>query len=172
MRLYHVSEEADIKVFEPRIPTRTELDQNTPLVWAVNEDCLQNFLMPRDCPRVTFYAHQNSKQSEIERYIGNNEISSVIAIEHGWFDRMMNTTLYVYEFNPSGFVLQDEIAGYYVSTKTEIPIRVTKIDHLFDALFERKVELRLVPSLWPIFDAVKDTSLGFSMCRMKNAQPR
>ena len=39
MRLFHVSEESDIKVFEPRIPTREDLDQNKGLVWAINETC-------------------------------------------------------------------------------------------------------------------------------------
>ena len=37
MRIFHVSEEADIAVFEPRRPTRTDLDQNVGLVWAIDE---------------------------------------------------------------------------------------------------------------------------------------
>lgn len=34
MRLFHVSEEDDISVFVPRIPTRKDLDQSRGLVWA------------------------------------------------------------------------------------------------------------------------------------------
>ena len=34
MRLFHVSEESGIRVFEPRIPLRKDLDQTVGLVWA------------------------------------------------------------------------------------------------------------------------------------------
>lgn len=54
MRLFHVSEEPDIKVFEPRLPTRKDLNQNIGLVWAIDEARLPNFLTPRDCPRVAY----------------------------------------------------------------------------------------------------------------------
>ena len=44
MRLVHVSEEADIKIFEPRVPKRNDLDKNVGLVWAINEECLPTFI--------------------------------------------------------------------------------------------------------------------------------
>lgn len=50
MRLFHVSEESDISEFSPRIPSRTDLDQSVGLVWAINEECLPNYLTPRGCP--------------------------------------------------------------------------------------------------------------------------
>ena len=43
MRLFHVSEEADIRRFEPRRPTRVDLDPETGLVWAIDEKHLPNF---------------------------------------------------------------------------------------------------------------------------------
>ena len=48
MRLFHVSEESGIRVFEPRIPLRKDLDQTVGLVWAIDEKRLPNFLTPRD----------------------------------------------------------------------------------------------------------------------------
>lgn len=54
MRLFHVSEEANIEVFNPRIPARKDLDQSVGLVWAIDEKRLPNFLTPRDCPRVAY----------------------------------------------------------------------------------------------------------------------
>jgi hypothetical protein len=39
-------------------------------------------------------------------------------------------------------------------------------------LFERRVELRVLPSLWELRDAVAQSSLGFSIIRMRNARPR
>lgn len=65
MRLFHVSEEPDITVFEPRLPKRADLDPAVGLVWAIDEARLPNFLTPRDCPRVTY--HIGSKTTEAGR---------------------------------------------------------------------------------------------------------
>jgi len=158
MRLFHASEEESIARFEPRKPTRQDLDPNVNLVWAIEEAKLVNFLTPRDCPRVTYYAKPDSTEKDIERFIGNNGTNSVIAIEYGWFQLMRKTKLTIYEFDPGEFILQDEIAGYYVSTKPQI--------------FERQTELRVLPNLWNLCDAIVVSSLGYSMCRMRNAIPR
>lgn len=148
------------------------MDKSIKLVWAINEDRLVNFLTPRDCPRVTFHARETSTREDAEKYIDSRGVHSVLAIEHAWFERMLNTTLYIYEFNPTNFVLQDDVAGYYVSTKSEAPIVVTRIDNLFAALFERNVEVRILPSLWDLRDKIVNSTLGFSFCRMRNALPR
>jgi hypothetical protein len=50
--LIHVSEESDIELFEPR---RSEY-MDEPVVWAIDATRLCNYLVPRDCPRVTYYA--------------------------------------------------------------------------------------------------------------------
>jgi hypothetical protein len=171
MRLFHVSEDESIEQFEPRRPTRQDLDQNTKLVWAINEARLVNFLTPRDCPRVTFYATPDSTPEDIDRYIGNTDVSSVIAIERAWFRKMQETRLTIYEFDPTGFILQDAIAGYYVSDKIQVPIGVTTINDLYAAIFARNAELRVLPNLWSLCNTIKSSSLGYSMCRMRNAIP-
>ncbi|MCL2753890.1 MAG: hypothetical protein FWE44_07065, partial [Defluviitaleaceae bacterium] len=58
LRLFHVSEEADIAKFSPRKPSR-DVGKDVGLVWSINEKCLPNFLTPRDCPRVTYHAGEN-----------------------------------------------------------------------------------------------------------------
>lgn len=172
MRLFHVSETADIPYFEPRAPYRFDLDQSVRLVWAISEKRLMNFLTPRDCPRVTFYAKESSTRDDVNRLIGSKEVTAVVAIEQQWFRAMLDTILYVYEFDPAYFTLQDEMAGYYVSTRREVPSKVTKVDDLFAAQFFHNVEVRLLPNLWDLRDMVVASSLGFSMCRMGNALPR
>ena len=54
MRLFHVSEQANIGEFVPRCPARGDLDPAVALVWAIDEARLPNYLTPRDCPRVTY----------------------------------------------------------------------------------------------------------------------
>lgn len=171
MNLCHISEEPDIQIFKPRKPDRADLDQSVGLVWAVTEDRIVNFLTPRDCPRVTYYARPESTQNDIGLYMKPN-FSSVVAIEEGWLQRMQDTALYVYRFSSSNFYLQDEIAGYYVSEKPEIPLGVEIITDLPGELARRNCELCVLPSLWPLWGQIVNSSLGYSMCRMRNAKPK
>jgi len=168
MRLFHVSEEANIERFAPRIPTRNDLDKETGLVWALNERCLPNFLTPRDCPRVTYHAHEGAAQGDIDKFFSSSA-RHCVAIEQGWHEKMLQTTLYIYEFDTKNFHLQDEAAGYYVSEQTEIPICVTRHDDLYGELFKRNVEVRILDYLWDLGRAVQKSSLHWSLCRMANA---
>ena len=43
-------------------------------------------------------------------------------------------------------------------------------DDLILELLNRGVELRIVPSLWPLRDEVVKSTLQFSLIRMRNAQ--
>ncbi|MBP2022061.1 hypothetical protein J2Z44_001862 [Clostridium punense] len=171
MRLFHVSEESNIKIFQPRIPYRDDLDKRKGLVWAINERCLPNFLTPRDCPRVAYQLGSLSTSEDKDKYFSSKSCNHVIAIEYKWFEVMKNTTLYLYEFNPSKFYLQDEIAGYYVSEEVETPINQVIIKDIFAELFKRNVELRIVDNLWHLSSEIQKSSLNWSMCRMKNATP-
>ena len=169
MRLFHVSEEADITMFHPRLPTRADLDPTVGLVWAIDEAHLPNFLTPRDCPRVTYHVTDTTTAEDRQRFFSSGTHTHAVAIESGWFRRMCETTLYLYEFAPAGFRLQDAVAGYYVSTEIQTPIARHICTDLFDALFSRRVEVRLVDQLWDLASAVQQSSLGWSLCRMKNA---
>lgn len=85
---------------------------------------------------------------------------------------MRDTTLYLYEFHTEDFVLQDDIAGYYVAKTTQYPKGKYILSDLFSELIRRDVELRVTDNLWDIADAVKKSTLNRSLCRMKNAKPR
>lgn len=170
MRLFHVSEESNITVFNPIKPYREDLKESPPLVWAINNTCLPNFLAPRDCPRVTYHVGNNTTKEDIEKYFSSKHSNHVIAIEHKWFEVIKNTTLYLYEFDVTNFYLHDDIAGYYVSEKMETPISKIIINDLFTELFKRKIEIRIIPDLLKLCEEIKETSLNWSMCRMGNAQ--
>jgi len=40
---------------------------------------------------------------------------------------------------------------------------------VFEALMKRNVEIRIVDTLWEIAERIKDSTLNWSLCRMKNA---
>ncbi len=165
----HVSEEPDIREFVPRIPYRNDVDQSKGLVWALTEAQLLKFLTPRDCPRVAYRPTETSAQEDIDRFFSSPS-RYCVAIEHGWYARMASTALYAYEFNPANFYF-DEAAQFYVSDKTETPLSVTKYENLFEELFARDVEVRILNNLWPLIHAVRSSTLHLSLCRIANALP-
>ncbi len=172
MRLFHVSEEPNIAVFEPRLPTRKDLDPNVGLIWAIDEQRLANFLTPRNCPRVTYHVKAATTAQDRQRFFTSPTMRHAVVIESGWYKPMMQATLYLYEFDPKDFVLQDDAAGYYVATKPQIPIKRHVVTDLFGELIARNVELRIVDDLWSIAEAVQTSTLNWSLCRMAFAKRR
>lgn len=170
MRLFHVSEEANIEVFIPRIPTREDMDKSKGLVWALTEEHLPQFLTPRECPRVTYRITDKTTQDDIKKFFSSSS-RYCVAIEHGWYKTMASTTLYVYEFDTANFYF-DDCAGFYVSDQTEKPISAIRYNDLFEELFIRNVEIRMINNLWNLADEIKKSTLKYSICDMANAQPR
>lgn len=160
--LFHVSEDRGIDVFEPRAP-----DGGDALVWAIDAERLRNYLLPRECPRVTYYAGPASTEADIARFLGRNK--AVIAIERGWFERVRGCRLYCYHLPSDTFTCIDECAGYFVSPEPVIATFVEVIDDVPRELRERDVQLLVLDDLWPLRDAVVASTLRFSMIRMRNA---
>ena len=63
--LFHASSEPDINVFEPRNCRNPLTDKYENPVWAIDEAHVQNYLLPRDCPRVTFCASGDTVARDI-----------------------------------------------------------------------------------------------------------
>lgn len=172
MRLFHVSEEENISEFVPRLPTRKDLDPDVGLVWAIDEAHLSNFLTPRNCPRVGWHINRQTTDADRHRFFTDPEAAHALAIEAGWFAAVGRATLYLYELDPAGFALQDKAAGYYVAKTPQIPKEKHIVPDLFAELFRRGVELRVTGNLWSLADAVKGSTLDWSLCRITYAQPR
>ncbi len=169
-RLFHISENPKIKVFEPR-PSTSGFDLITDnVVFAISEKLLHNYILPRNCPRVTFYATANTTSADIDRFFGQSAAEYIIAVESRWLKQIERTTLYCYEFPAETFSLLDECAGYYISYQTITPVSVKPIYNILEELLSRKnVELRFMPEIGKLADAVKQSSLNFSLIRMSNA---
>ncbi len=164
--LYHVSEEPDIARFEPR-PSAVAAE---PVVWAVEEARLCNYLLPRDCPRVTFYAGPNTADEDLARFLGLRR--AVVAIESIWLEPARSRRLYCYRMPPQTFECFDACAGYFVSRQAVVAAGVEVIDDPLRKLAESGAHLQIFDNLWPLRDAVLASSLQFSFLRMRNAAPR
>ena len=164
--LFHVTEERGIEQFEPRVSPHGR----GPVVWTIDADHLRNYLVPRDCPRVTFYAGRETTDADVERFLGSS--TAVVAIEREWLDRVRSCRLYCYHLPRETFECIDACAGYFVSRVPVTPACVQVFDDPLSELLQRGVEVRIMDNLWSLRDAVVVSSLQFSMIRMRNALPR
>ncbi len=171
IKLYHISDKPGIKRFDPQPAPSKSAKQEGLMVWAIDYDHLHNYLLPRDCPRVTFFASPSSDPNDVDKLMGGSSAKYVVAVESRWLLEIQKQCLYQYEFNSEGFTLVDEVAGYWISRKPVIPIAETKIDNILAALTEHDIELRIMPFLWKLREAVINSTLGYSIIRMNKAQP-
>ena len=171
VRLYHISDKPGIKRFDPRPAPSKSAKQEGEMVWAIDYEHLHNYLLPRDCPRVTFFATEKSDPKDVERLMGGTSAKHVVAVEVRWLPKVQKQCLYQYEFSSKGFTCIDEVAGYWISRKPVVPVRETKIANVLSALLQHDVELRVMSSLWKLREVVINSTLGFSIIRMNKAQP-
>lgn len=164
--LFHVSEESGIERFEPRASEYA----GEPVVWAIDAERLRNYLVPRECPHVTYYAGGETTAADVERFLGSSP--AVVAVERGWLGQLRSARLYCYHLPPATFECLDQCAGYFVSRTPVVPERIEVFDDPIAELLRRGVELRFVPNLWPLRDAVVASTLRYSLIRMRNALPR
>jgi hypothetical protein len=171
-KIFHISENGEIETFKPRPSPSVIKNLTGDVVFGISEKLLHNYLFPRDCPRVAFYASAETTPTDREKFLQASP-EYVVAVEAKWFSAIQKTTLFCYEFDGKSFSLIDECADYYVSRSEVKPLSVRRIDDILDELFRRKnVELRILSELWKIADKVSKSSLNFSLIRMRNAIPR
>lgn len=162
--LYHFSDHPDIACFEPRA-----IDGSPePVVWAISAARQCNYQLPRDCPRVTYYASPTTTAADRQRFLGI--ASAVVAIETSWQARVQAATIYRYSLPTDGFEPTDATAGYFVSRKPVKAITMEALDNLPSHIAATGAELQVLPTLWPLHDVVAASTLAFSMIRMRNAQ--
>jgi hypothetical protein len=134
--LFHVSDRSGIELFKPRpSPYAGET-----VVWAIDADHVCNYWLPRDCPRVTYYAGRDTTAAYMGRFLGSSSV--VIAVEGTWLERLRVCRLYCYEMPERSFACVDECAGYFVCREAVVPTRVEVVDDVLAALLNRGVELR------------------------------
>lgn len=167
MPLSHFSEDGTIARFVPRPPlARPEVE---PLVWAIDDWHAPLYFLPRDCPRVCFWPLPTTTDADRARFFAAVSGRMVIAVEGAWLERLRTTRLYRYTMPEETFVdIHDH--GVHVSRAPVVPLRVEPVGDLLAALAGADVELRIVPSLAPLGRAIVQTTLHFSLIRMRNAE--
>ncbi|MEI9992717.1 MAG: DUF6886 family protein [Rhizomicrobium sp.] len=169
--LLHFSEDPNIAVFRPHVPASSP--DNPPLVWAVDEDHAPGFWFPRACARACCWS-AGKPLTEIGRtLLGMGANTRMHAIESGWLERMRACRVYVYRFDPAPFAIHKvPEAGYYAAEEAVTPLSVEPVGDLLALHAAAGIELRIVPNLWPVIDAIAASGLEYSIIRKANALPR
>jgi len=165
-RLFHFSEDPGIRTFVPRTPShRPEVP---PMVWTVDEQRAWTYFFPRECPRVLLWPTPETTPDDLSRWFGGQPDARIACIEWAWLERMRTTPIYRYEMDPAGFRPLEDDPWMWVSASTELPMDVRLLGDLIEALGRERVELRLMPSLAPLWGAWEH-SFHFSGIRLRNA---
>ena len=165
--LYHFSEDPHVERFVPRPVRISPSDEE--LVWGIDGLNCHLYYFPRDCPRVVISKSSRTSAEDAETFFGHTTAGVIGAIESHWLERLRTTTIYRYTLPPEGFALRNEIAGYWVSRQEIRPIAVEPISDLMAELIGAGVELRIMPSLAPMRDAVIASTVEFGIIRWRNA---
>lgn len=167
----HFSEDPTIELFVPHV-ARTAAEKD-PYVWAVNADHAPSYWFPRQCPRAMAWVRPETSEVDRERIIGAGCGTRVNAIEFGWLAAMHATKLYAYRMPAAMFHPIDDDLHALVATEAVVPLGPAKpVGDLVECHARAGIQLRLLDNLWPFFDEVAASTVGFSGIRLRNAKPR
>ena len=163
----HFSEDPAIERFEPHVAVTAQ--QAEAYVWAVDAEHAPSYWFPRDCPRAMAWRRTDSTLADLQ--LLGPSVSRVHMIEYRWLERVRTTQLWAYRFDARDFGPFGD--GYaQVATHAVTPIGpVEPVGALLALHAESGIELRVVQNLWPWWQQVAASTLGFSGIRLRNATP-
>ncbi|HZX54027.1 MAG TPA: hypothetical protein VFE86_05075 [Ilumatobacteraceae bacterium] len=167
--LYHFSEDPNIERFVPHVPKTNPTHRAA--VWAIDDEHAPLYWFPRDCPRVTIWPFDDDGLTAFQSRL-TTSARRVHAIESGWYQRMCEAQVYRYELDAQAFEPWEQANGQWITGRTVVPVSAEPVGDLVDAHHKAGIELRLVPSLWPLHDIAVEATFDFSLVGMHNAQRR
>ena len=90
--IFHISENGEIKTFKPRPSPSVINGIAGDVVFGISNRLLHNYLFPRDCPRVAYYANPETTQTDRDKFL-QTAAEFVIAVEAKWAPAIQQTTL-------------------------------------------------------------------------------
>jgi hypothetical protein len=154
--LWHVSDDAAIARFEPRDGR----------VWAIDTRHLPLYWFPRDCPRATFWAVDETTDDDLDRFLGGDRTRRVHVIEPVWLDRMRTAVLHVDRMPEATF---EPEGRYWISEAAVEPLERSELADLLGLHAGAEIELRIAPKLLELWERVTASTLDSSGIRLRNA---
>ena len=168
----HFSEDPNIRRFVPHVAATSQHAEAH--VWAVDESRAPDFWFPRQCPRAMAWTTDASTPADRDRILGPGGGERLQAVEYRWLEAMRTVRLFAYRLPAARFRPIEAAVPYaVVATEPVEPLGPPeRVGNLFDLHEQAGIQLRVLPNLWPFWDAVIESTLGFSGIRLKNAMPR
>jgi hypothetical protein len=168
----HFSEDPTIRRFVPRVAATSQHAE--PFVWAVDASRAPDYWFPRQCPRAMAWTTGASTLADRERILGPGCGERVHAVEYRWLDAMRTVRLYAYRLPADRFrAIGEPVLNAVVAADPVEPLGPPdRVGNLFELHEQAGIQLRVLPNLWPFWDAVTGSTLGFSGIRLRNARPR
>jgi Family of unknown function (DUF6886) len=168
----HFSEDPTIRRFVPRVAATSQHAE--PFVWAVDESRAPDYWFPRQCPRAMAWTAEGSTPADRERILGPGCGDRVHAVEYRWLDAMRTALVYAYRLPADRFrPIGEPVPHAVVATDPVDPLGPPdRVGNLLELHEQAGIQLRVLPNLWPFWDAVIASTLGFSGIRLRNALPR
>lgn len=171
-QLLHFSEDPSITRFVPHVATTAR--EPLAYVWAVDHGRAPDYWFPRQCPRAMAWTVSATTPADRDRIIGAGCGDRVHAVEYGWLEAMRTVRLFAYRFDAGAFRPHGGAEPHcHVATVPVRPLGPPEpVGDLLQAHAEAGIQLRVLDNLWPFWDAVVTSTVGFSGIRLHNARPR
>jgi hypothetical protein len=142
-------------------------------VWGVDHDRAPDYWFPRACPRAMAWSGPRTTDEDRARILGAGGGDRVHAVEYGWLEAMRTVTLYAYRLAADRFRSIGTPPHAHVATEPVAPLGPPeRVGDLFALHEAAGIQLRVLPNLWPFWDAVTASTVEFSGIRLRNARPR
>ena len=171
-QVLHFSEDPAIRRFVPHVAVTAQ--QAGAYVWAVDDARAPDYWFPRECPRAMAWITETSTLDDRDRILGPGGGVRVHAVEYRWLEAIRTVRLFAYRLPADRFApFGDPVAHAMVATEPVDPLGPPEpVGNLLELHEQARIQLRVLPSLWPFWDAVTVSTLGYSGIRLKNAAPR
>jgi hypothetical protein len=167
----HFSEDPTITEFVPHVAATAQRPGS--YVWAVDHDRAPDYWFPRHCPRGMAWTVPDTSAADRDRIIGTGCGERVHAIEYRWLDALRTTRLYAYRLPAAPFAPVPDDPYAMIATVAVSPLGPAEpVGDLLKLHEDAGIQLRVLANLWPFWDAVVASTLGFSGIRLRNALPR
>lgn len=166
--LLHFSDRPGIEVFHPHVaPTAREAEA---YVWAVDADHSPSYWFPRGCPRGMAWRTPDTTEHDALRILGPGA-ERVHVIEYARLADLQAGGLYAYRMPKERFrTLGPERTHAWVATEAVTPLGPAEpVGDLLELHRAAGIQLRLVDRLWPWWDEVVTSSVGYSGIRLRGA---
>jgi len=160
--VHHYSEDPDIAEFVPHVPATNPTMPAS--VWAIEPAYAPLYWFPRDCARVTVWAHDDAQHAVLRDRWGSNarRLHFAARADEEWVG---TAGVFEYAFDPGPFEPWAEAEGQWVAGVAVRPAAVRPMGALVAAHAAAGVDLRFDADLATRREEVVASGLPFSIVR-------